>query len=533
MREGTTQAMVEGLERKRQELQRRLDASKTQAERNRLGQFATPPELAREIVKSAVLMLPPGSVIRFLEPGFGTGAFYSALLASEAAPFLESACGYEVDPYYAEQARELWKATGLELHDGDFVCSEPPRGSKKYNLVVCNPPYVRHHHLNKEQKRKLREATTRYCGFELNGLSGLYGYFLVISIAWMQEDGVGAWLIPAEFMDVNYGEALRHFLVTKVTLTRIHLFDYNEVQFGDALVTSAVVLFKNSPPSENHVVTFTCGGSLSSPKKWLGITVRELRNAPRWTNLFRKSGCSSRGDIRLGDLFTIKRGIATGCNSFFILTPEQAEAAGLPREVLVPILSNPRELPCDKIETDEQGEPLISNRRYLVSCSLSEDEVRVRFPTLWKYLQEGVKKGVHQRYLCSRRSPWFSQEKRVPAPFLCTYMGRATRERNGSPFRFILNLSRAVAPNVYLMLNFRPGLGAHLSARPELLEVVWRGLSSLRPETLVAEGRVYGGGLFKLEPKELANVPADAVVAALEAAGIRVAVPPGPLARPR
>jgi hypothetical protein len=40
---------------------------------------------------------------------------------------------------------------------------------------------------------------------------------------------------------------------------------------------------------------------------------------------------------------------------------------------------------------------------------------------------------------------------------------------------------------------------------------VWRALNTIGNEQLLSEGRVYGGGLFKLEPKELANVDASAI----------------------
>lgn len=37
----------------------------------------------------------------------------------------------------------------------------------------------------------------------------------------------------------------------------------------------------------------------------------------------------------------------------------------------------------------------------------------------------------------------------------------------------------------------------------------WEVLNGISPNMLLAEGRVYGGGLLKLEPKELAGVPAQ------------------------
>jgi hypothetical protein len=49
----------------------------------------------------------------------------------------------------------------------------------------------------------------------------------------------------------------------------------------------------------------------------------------------------------------------------------------------------------------------------------------------------------------------------------------------------------------------------------EARKAVWKALASIAAEMLMGEGRVYGGGLHKLEPKELANVPGEIVLEAL------------------
>ena len=61
----------------------------------------------------------------------------------------------------------------------------------------------------------------------------------------------------------------------------------------------------------------------------------------------------------------------------------------------------------------------------------------------------------------------------------------------------------ATATNVYLMLYPKPALAKVLLNKPELLKKVWQALDRMDDEALMGEGRVYGGGLHKLEPREL------------------------------
>lgn len=498
---------IDATEATRLAIQGRLDAAKTQAERNKLGQFATPTDLATDVLTCARTLMPQGIPIRFLDPAIGTGSFYSALLRVFPPDEIEDALGFEVDSDVVREARRLWQQSPLRIKHGDFTQAAPPvDNSKKANLLICNPPYVRHHHLSQSEKARLHGTTKLLSRVSLSGLTGLYGYFLCMSIAWMAKDGLSGWLIPSEFMDVNYGRQIKSFLLDHVTLLRIHRFNPEDMQFKEALVSSAVVWFKNTPPPSGHSVEFTYGGTLTAPDVIKRISAEDLRGCSKWTQFPRQDvKRQEQAGYRLADLFTIKRGLATGANEFFMLSPEQMAKHEIPADFLTPILPSSRYLPDDEIAADEKGEPILERKLYLLACKLSEHEVEARHPTLWRYFESGKAAGVHERYLCKNRSPWYVQENRPHAPLLCTYMGRQNNGR-GKPFRFILNHSKATAANVFLMLYPTPFLQARLKPKPDLLKHIWRQLNEISIDDLTSEGRVYGGGLHKLEPKELGNV---------------------------
>jgi adenine-specific DNA-methyltransferase len=496
-------ASIAKLEADRCALQARLDARKTQAERNKLGQFATPPALAEDIQRYATSLLPTGEKIRFLDPAIGTGAFYSALRSVVPKSLIPEAIGFEIDPHYGEPAADLWRNTGLDYRQGDFTNAE---AAPRSNLLICNPPYVRHHHLSNEDKVRLQQKTRAASGLKLSGLSGLYCHFIGLSHAWMADDGVAGWLIPSEFMDVNYGQALKRYLLEKVTLLHIHRFDPNDVQFMDALVSSAIVWFRKAVPPKDHLVRFTFGGTLSEPKLSRSVAARALAEEAKWTRFPVADVRHKSTTPTIADFFKIKRGLATGDNGYFILTLDQIRARNLPLEAFRPILPSPRHLPDDTIEADAKGQPLLDRRLFLLDTTLTEPEIEQRYPPLFAYLQEGRERSLHNRYLCKHRALWYAQENRPPAPIICTYLGRGDTVRK-RPFRFILNRSKATAANVYLMMYPTPPLCAALSRDTTLIDRVWQALNDVTAAEMLEEGRVYGGGLHKLEPKELANVP--------------------------
>ena len=93
---------LDAYEEQRLALQVKLDCQKTQAERNRLGQFATPTPLAQEILAYAATLIPATEEVRFLDPAFGTGAFYFALHSAFPEKRIVESLGFEIDPHYGK-----------------------------------------------------------------------------------------------------------------------------------------------------------------------------------------------------------------------------------------------------------------------------------------------------------------------------------------------------------------------------------------------------------------------------------------------
>lgn len=138
-------------------------------------------------------------------------------------------------------------------------------------------------------------------------------------------------------------------------------------------------------------------------------------------------------NIKFSSLFDIKRGLATGANSFFVIERKEAKEHGIPDIALKPILPKARYLKSLVISADSNGYPNVEPQMVLIDCDLDEGIIRSKYPAFYDYLQKAKQKdsagrSIVDRTLVKSRTPWYKQEYRDPPLFLLTYMGRSKKD---------------------------------------------------------------------------------------------------------
>lgn len=462
----------------------------------------TPPELALAIAQYAVALLdPPRKQIHFGDPAAGTGAFYNALLQVVPRDQILSAIGLDEEVAQIQAANARWSRRGMQVVTADYLHLDEhsPR-----NLILANPPYLRHQDIDSCYKQQLRSSAASVLGASVSALSGRFVYWMLLCHRWMAPSAIAAWLVPSEFMQTSYGAALRDYLTRRVQLIRVHQFGLNEPQFEHANVSPCLVVFRNRQPSNRDLVRLTAAGTLAVPLQEQLVPMQLLSSALRWRIPLREDSRALLGNPRIGDLFDVHRGIATGANSYFVLERKNAAALGIPTEALRPVLPKSRKIAQNVIEREPDGYPNLPRQLALLDCNLSERAIRVRFPQLKKYLDLAKGLRIRDRRLVRDRDPWYRQEQRKPPLFLCTYMGRSTGK--DSPVRFIWNKSDAIALNTYLLLYPKPRFDRLIRSRVAFQAELFAILQQSAQGSLQQHLRSQAGGLQKIEPSELMQV---------------------------
>ncbi|MCJ7634395.1 SAM-dependent methyltransferase [Candidatus Bathyarchaeota archaeon] len=380
----------------------------------------------------------------------------------------------------------------------------------KFNAILCNPPYKRHHNLSRTYKDYILKRILRDIGIVVPRTSSLYLHFFFYSSQFLADEGRMIFLTPSQYLNNKFGAVLRDFLVDKFHLYALVLFDEKISIFPDVMSTACFTLLKKGTPNEDDEVMLIKIDSISkipelrnALKGKIGanlniqkISQKKLRENFKWSTFFQPTYLPEYAIMKLQDLATTKRGIATGANNFFVLTNENISELGLERRFLIPVLAKAQNAPYFDFKVEDWMRLKDKGKKtWLFSCGIPKDEL-ISTNAL-RYIEEGERLKYHKRYLTSHRQPWYRLEKRVPSKIIVTYMS------NGNP-RFIYNESQILTLNVFHSVYLKEDICKNDNIIKALLSYL--NSSSFR-SMLPYLGRVYFGGLLKIEPGDVQKMP--------------------------
>lgn len=461
-----------------------LLAARTTARNRNAGATYTPPAVVAAMVDRALRGGP--SPARVVDPGAGSGRF--AIAAARAAPDA-AIIAAELDPLTALVLRAnlsvLQLADRVTVHVGDFRNLHlPPLAGT--TVFVGNPPYVRHHEISREWKEWYSAALGRY-GIRASQLAGLHLHFFAQTLLLAGPRDRGLYITAAEWLDVNYGSALRELLVDHLGLTALDVVDPGVEVFPGILSSAVITSFApgTNPARPVQVRWHRHADSLASPPGGLCLDRDTLRAAPRWTPLARGGPSPvSASTLTVGDLFRVSRGQVTGANHVWVTDPRRSD---LPARFLW--------------RTVTRAAELISAQPVLRDCT--QLKVVVDLPADLDVLPPGEREAVEEflararaagadaSYVARQRKPWHAVRLYAPAPILCTYMGRR-------PPVFVVNEAGARHINVV------HGLYPRQQLTPTQIRRV---VDYLNANVARESGRTYAGGLTKFEPREIERLP--------------------------
>lgn len=427
---------------------------------------------------------------RIVDPGAGSGRFMVAAGRQFSAARL---VGVELDPVAAVLARGHLAAAGLDKRAtivfGDYREAQLPScGGAGNTLFIGNPPYVRHHNIEKRWKEWLSVEANRL-GVRASCLAGLHVHFILQTARIAAPGDRGCLITAAEWLDVNYGRLVRELFVGRLGGTRLVVIEPTAQPFPDA-ATTAVILGFEVGGSQRSVRVQRVGttAQLGRLDRGKAIGVERLRNEVRWSHFTRNVRELPSDFVELGELCRVHRGQVTGANHVWIAGEHSSM---LPASLLCRTVTKAREL----IRAGRE----LSDREHLkrvINLPVDLDQLRkADREAVERFLHWAKERGANTGYIAQHRRAWWAVQLRQPAPVLATYMARR-------PPAFVVNSSNARHLNI-----------AHgLYPRGPMTEQQLRALVDFLCENVsTARGRTYAGGLTKFEPREMERLPVPTI----------------------
>ena len=255
----------------------------------------------------------------------------------------------------------------------------------KFSYIIGNPPYITYQDLPKNERNDLRKTF-------LSCAKGKFDYcyaFIEKSINLLNDEGKLAYLVPSSIFKTVCGYNLRGMLLPHL----VEIDDFSDYQVFDKVLVKSSNFLYDKTNNNDYFYYKNTDKKRKIYKKSVGT---------KWCFSAHKSK-----KMKFGDYFTVSHGVATLCNSVFVLN-DYIENANC-------IITKGSSFEKNSVKVAVSPRNMQYNRREMIIFPYyyengilkhySECEFRKLFPNTYKYLTE--KKDVLDKRNSDRNSLWF------------------------------------------------------------------------------------------------------------------------------
>lgn len=443
------------------------------------GSFYTPKNLIKFMVSYIGNRVAPSSI---LEPSAGDGRFikYIKLLNSDITLV-------EFDAEKATQLSEKYNEK-YKVICSDFI-SYSLQEDVKFDLIIGNPPYIAKKAVPQDQYEQSLKIASHF-KLDKAVIQNLWVSFVLSSIKMLENNGVIFFVLPFEFLQVQYAEKLRNFLETKFNI--IEIITFEEQIFEDIEQDICLVYLANEPNRTSYIQYKTLISAEDTTETFSSI-IKRNKPLKKWSNCilndeetdsFMKLASSYPKVSEFGE---ISPGIVTGANSFFILPHEKIINLEISDKNVLPIITKSSNISSVLLYNSSDFDLMISKNTPTHLINLNGLEEKQFCKALKDYIIVGEERKINNGFKCRHRKRWYD------VPIVKNGQACFFKRYHNVP-KIIVNKAGVHTTDIAYNIRFKKEYDAE--------SFVFCFYNSLTLALCEYNGRFYGGGVGELVPKE-------------------------------
>lgn len=459
------------------------------------GSFYTPKSIADFLVSYLSDKLEKKENISVLEPSAGDGIFVKTIYNHKTlSEKIKKVVAVE------QSKQELRKITKEIMHKSfsaihsDFLEFQNDN-KQNFSLVVGNPPYIKKNLLKAKQIEHCKKIHLN-ASLADNKPKNIWTAFLVRCIEFTAADGILAFVLPSELLQVKFAAELRELILKQ--FERVEIFTFNELLFKDCKGQDTLILIGEKKSEDKGV--FYCNieklADLEERRFTLAQNVKIKES--KWTHhhleteeieLLEKVNKQLQ---TVNDYCSSKAGIVTAANDYFIVDKKTVDEYSL-HDFVKPIIQKGVFVNGSVELSDKEFQMLVDKSKPTYLIALNKDSQIRTNAKFWKYKQIGEDKNLHKRYKTSIRDNWYEVPNVGTAPEAFFF-----KRCNEYP-KLIKNTANVLATDSAYKIEMRDNF--------QVENLIYSFYNSLTLAFAELHGRYYGGGVLELTPNEFKKLP--------------------------